>query len=126
MSHSLAQKSILIVEPNLSLKKPYSFLDSNLFRIVRENNSLTAATSLQEQRFDLVFLSCSFSNKKILSFLESLKQASGDAIIPLILVVDFGKPYSIIPGLIWDNKLGLLNSHSGAKELRLHLDKLLH
>lgn len=125
MLTSSAPKSILIVEPNLDQKKPYSFLDLKTFKITRINNSFDAAYELQKQNFDLVFLSCSFSNKKILNFLESLKEASSTKIIPLILVVDFSQPYSIVPGLTWNKQLGLLSSISSEKELRTALDQLL-
>ena len=120
-----ASKSILIVEPNLDQKKPYSFLDLKTFKITRVNNSLDAAYELQKQSFDLVFLSCSFSNKKILNFLESLKEASSTKIIPLILVVDLSQPYSIVPGLNWNKQLSLLSSFSSEKELRAAIDQLL-
>lgn len=120
-----ASKSILIVEPNLDQKKPYSFIDPKTFKITRVNNSLDAAYELQKQSFDLVFLSCSFSNKKILNFLESLKEASSTKIIPLILVVDLNQPYSIVPGLTWNKQLSLLSSSSSEKELHAALDQLL-
>ena len=120
-----APKSILIVEPNLNQEKPYSFLDPKTFKITRVNNSLDAAYELQKQSFVLVFLSCSFSNKKIINFLESLKEASNTKIIPLVLVVDLSQPYSIVPGLTWNNQLSLLSSLSSEKGLRAALDQLL-
>ncbi len=125
MLTSSASKSILIVEPNSDLEKPYSFLDQKTFKVTRASNSLTASYELQKQNFDLVFLSCSFSNKKILNFLESLKLAGSNQIIPLILVVDLSQPYSIVPGLTWNNQLSLLNSISSDKELQIALSKLL-
>lgn len=125
MLTSSALKSILIVEPNSDLEKPYSFLDQKKFQITRVNNSLTASYELQKQNFDLVFLSCSFSNKKILNFLESLKLAGNTRIIPLILVVDLSQPYSIVPGLTWNNQLSLLSSISSEKEMQISLSKLL-
>lgn len=125
MLTSSAAKSILIVEPNSDLEKPYSFLDQKIFQITRVNNSLTASYELQKSSFDLVFLSCSFSNKKILNFLESLKLAGNTKIIPLILVVDLSQPYSIVPGLTWNNQLSLLSSISSDKELQTNLSKLL-
>lgn len=126
MSTAVVAKSILIVEPNPHLDRPYSLLDSRAFQVARISNPLTAGFELQKQAFDLVLLSCSFSHKKLLHFLDSLKEADKTKIIPLILVVDFSKPYSLIPGLTWDGKLGLLSSLSGAKELNLQLAKLLH
>lgn len=120
-----AQKSILIVEPNLKQSKPYSLLDQKIFKLTKVTNVLAANAELQKENFDLVFLSCSFSNKKLLSFLESLKQASKSKIIPLILVVDLSQPYSIVPGISWDNKIGLLSSQSAEKELTANLARLL-
>jgi len=120
-----AQKSILIIEPNLKQSKPYSLLDQKIFKLTSVSNCLAANAELQKENFDLVFLSCSFSNKKLLSFLESLKQASKKEIIPLILVVDLGQPYSIVPGISWDNKIGLLSSQSSEKELAANLARLL-
>jgi DNA-binding response OmpR family regulator len=125
MLTSSVAKSILIVEPNSDLEKPYFFLDQKIFQITRVSNSLTASYELQKQSFDLVFLSCSFSNKKILNFLESLKLAGNTKIIPLVLVVDLSQPYSIVPGLNWNNQLSLLSSISSDKELQTNLSKLL-
>lgn len=117
--------NILIVEPNLNLDKPYVFLDSKVFKITRVSDILTASNELQKQDFNLVFLSCSFSNKKILNFLDSLKQASKKQIIPLILVADLNQPYSIVPGLIWDHKIAVLSSQSSEEELLSNLRRLL-
>lgn len=112
-----AIKSILIVEPNLQLEAPYSFLNDDRYQITRVSNVLDANTNLKEQDFALVFLSCSFSNKKLINFLESLKEASHKKIIPLILLVDLNQPYSIVPGLNWNQQLALLSSNSSKKEL---------
>ena len=125
MSPLSSQKSILIVEPNLDLEKPYSFLDPQIFKVTRVSNTLLAASALEQQNFELVLLSCSFSNKKLLNFLDSLKLASKNKIIPLVLVVDFNQPYSIVPGLSWDKQVGLLSSSSCAKELMTVLARLL-
>jgi hypothetical protein len=54
----------------------------------------------------------------MLHFLESLKQASHTKIIPLILVVDLHQPYSIVPGLNWDQKLALLTRNLPEKNCR--------
>ena len=117
--------TILIVEPNLDLTKPYTFLDSKTFKITKVSSVLTASNELQKQDFSLVFLSCSFSNKKILNFLESLKLASKKQIIPLLLVVDLNQPYSIVPGLNWDQKIAVLSSESLEEELIAILRRLL-
>lgn len=117
--------TILIVEPNLDLQKPYAFLDSKTFKITRVSSVLTASDELQKQDFSLVFLSCNFSNKKILNFLESLKLASKKQIIPLLLVVDLNQPYSIVPGLNWDQKIAVLSSQSAEEELATILHRLL-
>ncbi len=117
--------TILIVEPNLDLQKPYAFLDTKNFKITKVSDIATANDELQKQDFSLVFLSCSFSNKKILNFLESLKLASKNQIIPLILIVDLNQPYSIVPGLNWDQKIAVLSSQSSAEELMTILHHLL-
>lgn len=117
--------TILIVEPNLNLQKPYVFLDSKNFKITRVSDILIASNELQKQDFNLVFLSCSFSNKKMLNFLESVKLASKNQIIPLLLVVDLSQPYSIVPGLNWDQKIAMLSSQSSAEELATILHHLL-
>ncbi len=117
--------AILIVEPNVDLEKPYIFLDPKIFQVTRVSNVLIASEELQKQDFNLVFLSCSFSNKKILSFLESLKLASKKQILPLILVVDLHQPYSIVPGLKWDQKIAVLSSASTTEELQSVLRRLL-
>jgi len=117
--------AILIVEPNLNLQKPYVFLDSKNFKITRVSDILIASNELQKQDFNFVFLSCSFSNKKILNFLESVKLASKKQIIPLLLVVDLNQPYSIVPGLNWDQKIAVLSSQSFEEELTTILHHLL-
>ena len=117
--------SILIIEPNLDLKKPYCFIDQKIFFISRVNNTLLAVEELQKQNFDLVFLSCSFSSKKFLNFLEFLKSSNQLKITPLVLVIDLNQAYSIVPGLSWNNQLVILNSLSSKKELQINLDKLL-
>ncbi len=117
--------TILIVEPNVDLEKPYIFLDPKIFQVTRVSNVLIASEELQKQDFNLVFLSCSFSNKKILNFLESLKLASKKQIIPLLLVVDLDQPYSIVPGLKWDQKIAVLSSRSSIEELQSALRHLL-
>lgn len=125
MLQDSTRRSILIVEPNLDLEKPYAFLDPKVFMITRVSNVLAASDESQKQDFNLVFLSCSFSNKKILNFLESLKQISKKQVIPLLLVVDLNQPYSIVPGLTWDQKIAVLSSQSLEEELLAHLHRLL-
>ena len=125
MLNPSSPKSILIVEPNSNLDRPYSLLDQNSLQLTKVSSTLVADECLQKQAFDLVFLSCSFSNKKILNFLESLKEASKGSVIPLVLMVDFSQPYSIVPGLTWDNKIALLGSNCTAKDLELQLSRLL-
>jgi DNA-binding response OmpR family regulator len=116
--------SILIVEPNLTLVRPYAFLPTKA-QVTRLSNSVAAAALLQEQSFDLVFLSCSFSSKKLLHFLDELKETSKAVITPLVLMVDLSKPFSIVPGLTWDKRLRLLSSSATARELELALTHLL-
>jgi DNA-binding response OmpR family regulator len=117
--------SILIVEPNLDLEKPYIFLDSQTFKITRVSNVFAAGEELQKQVFALVFLSCSFSNKKILNFLEELTLASKKQVLPLILVVDLHQPFSIVPGLHWDQKVAVLSSVTSKEEVMTCLQQLL-
>lgn len=119
-----AAPSILIVEPNQSLERPYAFLPKSA-KVTRQSNSVAAAALLQQQTFDLVFLSCSFSAKKLLHFLDELKAANKTGITPLALVVDLHKPFSLVPGLTWDKQLCLLSSASTARELELALAQLL-
>lgn len=125
MSAVSKQKSILVVEPNSSLNQPYVFFDSAVFDITRCSNPNIAREYLQQKKFSLVCLSCSFSNKKMLNLLESIKNASQTAIIPLILVVDLQQPYSIVPGLSWNGQLAVLSSVSTSQDLQLQLGKLL-
>ena len=117
--------AILIVEPNVGLQRPYIFLDAKSFVATRVNDVFSASLELQKQSFNLIFLSCSFSNKKILNFLETVKQASKSQIIPLLLVVDLSQPYSIVPGLTWDQKIALLSSQTSKTELEAIVHRLL-
>lgn len=123
MLQATTTQSILIVEPNLQLVKPYSFLDKNVYEITRVNNIIDATAKLKKQNFTLVFLSCSFSNKKLINFLESLKEASRKEIIPLILLVDLNQAFSIVPGLNWNQQFALLSSNSSKKELTTTLSR---
>ncbi len=123
MSVAKSLNSVLIVEPNQNLVRPYSFLPPDSV-VTRLTNTVAASEFLRQSSVDLVLLSCSFSSKKLLHFLEDLKLASSERIVPLILVVDLTKPYSIVPGLTWDKKLGLLSSNSTVRELELQLAHL--
>lgn len=119
------QKSILVVEPNSNLDRPYAFFDQAIFDLIRCSNPSVAREYLEQNKFALVCLSCSFSNKKMLNLLESIKNASQTSIIPIILVVDLQQPYSIVPGLTWNGQIALLSSTSTAQDLKLQLGKLL-
>jgi len=125
MSVASDPKSVLVVEPNTSLDQHYAFFDQVAFELTRCNNPSAAREYLEKQKFSLVCLSCSFSNKKMLSLLESVKNASQTSIIPLLLVVDLKQPYSIVPGLTWNGQLALLSSISTSQDLQLQLEKLL-
>ena len=118
-------QNVLVLDPNFEQVALYSLLDSKKFQIKSFSNPSLASEALAQENFDLVFLSCSFSNKKLLHFLESLKQACKNKIIPLVLVVDFDQSYSIVPGIKWDNKIALLGSQASAEELDAALLRLL-
>ncbi len=125
MSAVSKQKSILIIEPNSNLDQPYAFFDKKIFELTRCSNPNLAREYLGQKKFSLVCLSCSFSNKKMLNLLELIKDASQTSIIPIILVVDLQKPYSIVPGLTWNGQLAVLSSVSTNQDLQLQLSKLL-
>lgn len=107
---------MLIIEPNTKLHTPYSLL-SNKNTIERVATPELGLKSMSLQTPDLVLLSASPSISKILSFLESLKNASHNKLIPLIFVIDLSYKLSTIPGTTWGGKLGVLTSISSENEL---------
>lgn len=118
-------QNVLVLDPNFEQVALYSFIDQKKFQVKFLSNPGLASEALAQENFDLVFLSCSFSNKKLLHFLESLKQACKNKIIPLVLVVDFEQSYSIVPGIKWDQRVALLGSQASAEELNATLARLL-
>ena len=120
-----SSQNALVLDPHFEQVAVYSLLDHKKFQVKTFSNPLQASEALAQENFDLVFLSCSFSNKKLLNFLDSLKQACKNKIIPLVLVVDFSQSYSIVPGIKWDNKIALLGSQASAEELDVALLRLL-
>lgn len=125
MVANLHNARILLVEPNQAAVQPYSWLDSLVKSVDRCQTTTLASQMLVTKTFDLVIVSCSFSARRMLHFLEEIKAASKQAIMPLILVVDLTRPYSLVPGLQWAQRLSILSSNSSAEELELALHRLL-
>jgi DNA-binding response OmpR family regulator len=108
--------NILIIEPNTKLHNPYALL-SQSHNIERVTSPELGLKYMSQQLPELVLLSTSPSITKILSFLESLKNASHQKLIPLMFVIDLSYKLSTIPGTTWGNKLGVITSISSENEL---------
>lgn len=115
--------SILIIEPNPTLKTPYQFL--TIYSVTRVSSFGQLVATLANQPFDLFMLSASFSPSVQLKILETLKNQCLTYIIPLIWVVDFSQPLSSLPGTGWANQLGLLHSQTDRAQTLTLIDKLL-
>lgn len=115
----------LIIEPNDSVIKPYSYLDE-IYEYER-CTSVEKGLSIMASKYpDILFLSASFSLSKSLKVLESLKHKSAYGLIPLILVVDLSNRLSGIPGTEWGDKIGILSTLSSSKELHSTLDRVMN
>lgn len=124
MSATLEAPAILVLEPNQNLTIPYQFLTST-YQLTRLHDPLTLANELSRKQYQLVMLSCSFSSRKLLQLLETINQAHRDTLLPIVLVIDLHQPYSLVPGLNWANKVGLLSSQSDAAATQLVVRQLI-
>lgn len=115
--------NILIIEPNSQLHSPYSLL-SGKNSVKRVTSIELGLKNMSLYSPDLAFISSSLSISKILTFLESLKNASHTRLIPLIFVIDLSYKLSIIPGTTWGNKLGILTSISSENELNSTIHRI--
>lgn len=106
----------LIIEPQKALDSPYSYLPSS-YNIHRVTSPESGLKYMSTETPDIVFLSTSISTPRILTFLESLKSASYNKLIPLILVIDLSHKLSTVPGTTWGGKLGVVTSISSENEL---------
>lgn len=115
--------SILIIEPNAQMTKPYVFIPSS-WEIVRVESLETAFEQIVDQPPTLVTLSLSFPKHDILDYLQELRFSSREVLVPLILVIDLGQPLTFVPGTFWGGQLGILHSLSGADEVAATLARL--
>ncbi len=114
----------LVVEPNASLQKPYSFIDQKL-DLNRVASVKQALQALNKQSFILFLISASYSPDQTLTLLDAFKNNFQQQVIPLIIVVDLNQPLSTVPGTQWGGKLAILSSASGQELTLLTIDSLL-
>ena len=121
----------LVVEPDETLttppniSPPYSFLQSHSYSLTILPSIELARASLSKFTPDLVLLSMSFSPQKTIEFLEVLKNASTQKLIPLLFVVNLSQPISVVPGTTWGNKLSITHTVCTEKEFQTTLKRFL-
>ncbi|HJZ24156.1 MAG TPA: hypothetical protein VJ201_06900 [Candidatus Babeliales bacterium] len=116
--------NILVMEPNDDLDTPYRFLDN--VTLTRVSTIERGLKYLTQQYPDMVFISASFSVQRILSFLDTLKNASRSRLIPIVMVVDLSHKISNIPGTTWGGKIGILTSLVSRSEYNSTIHRVFH
>lgn len=114
---------VFILELNENLTVPYKYLpsDSSIFRTSSIKKSLK---HLVQTTPDIVFLSASYEAEESIEFLEALKNASFNQLIPLVVVVDLSHPINFIPGTTWGGRLAVIDSQANPKELYEILERI--
>ena len=113
----------IIIEPNESLHKPYSFM-KDAYESDRCASIESGLSLLAKRSPDIVFLSSSYSISKMLKILEAIKHKSHLTLIPLVIVVDLSNRINNIPGTSWGNKIGIVTSISSVKEYNSTLNRV--
>jgi hypothetical protein len=110
--------SILIVDPKITLGKPYDLLPTSATTL-HVTSTTRAAQYLHDQLPDLVMVSASFSPAQMTEFIEHLKNAAVHHrfLTPLIVVVDLTNRINFVPGTHWAKKFGVLCTLSSAGEV---------
>lgn len=114
----------LVVEPNTSLQKPYSFIDQKL-NLTRVTSVKQALQALNKQSFSLFLISASYSPDQTLTLLDAFKNNFQQQVIPLIIVIDLKQPLSTVPGTQWGGRLAILSSVSSQELTLLTVDSLM-
>jgi len=112
------------MEPNDDLDTPYKFIDN--VTLTRVSTIERGLKYLTQQYPDMVFISASFSVQRILSFLDTLKNASRSRLIPIVMVVDLSHKISNIPGTTWGGKIGILTSLVSRSEYNSTIHRVFH
>lgn len=116
--------SILIVDPQQTLAKPYDFLPAAT--VTHVTSIPQAAQYLHDQTPDLVVASASFSPNQMIQLMEALKEAASHRsfLIPLVLMVDLENRINFVPGTHWGQKFGILCSISSQDEVNAVLKRV--
>lgn len=110
--------SILIVDPKITLGKPYNLLPTTATTL-HVTSTAQAAQYLRTDEHQLVIISASFSPHQMVGLLEILKDASAYRrhLIPLIIMVDLENKINFVPGTLWAEKIGIVCSLSSQQEV---------
>ena len=111
-------KTIVIVEPNPEMIKPYVYLGDKP-TILRVNTINQAVTAIGNIIPELILLSASFSPQSTIKLLETIKRIYQPELIPIIQVVDRSNKISYIPGVSWNHKIRTIDNFFGKKEFLL-------
>lgn len=114
---------VFILELNENLSIPYKYLPSDT-SVFRTTSIKKALKHLAQITPDVVFLSASYEAEECIGFLEALKNASFNQLIPLIVVVDLSHPINFIPGTTWGGRLAVIDSQANPKELYEILERI--
>ncbi len=122
---ALKLNTILIVEPKPDLAQVYGSLPQES-HLIHLTSTQRATQYLQDKTPNLVIISASYSPVQIFHLLETIKERSSSSkyLIPLIFSIDLEYKTSFIPGTYWAQKLGIINSLSSKKEVKLILDRI--
>jgi len=112
----LSDTIVLIIEPNDSLKKPYTFM-YGVYDIRRVSSIARAITEVHLKPPELVLLSASFTPVSTLKLLEVLKEVSVFTIIPLLIIVDLSYRISTVLGISWGGKIAVVDYNIPKKDL---------
>lgn len=118
---------ILILEPNSLVVSPYSYLASIFRQAVTIQRAETVDHAIESFKMlepGLVMLSASFEPLEMVRFLEFLKNAGKESIIPLIWVVDLDTPVSTILGTKWAGLTAVSSTLTSLSEFKSIIQRL--
>ncbi len=117
--------TILVVEPNTAIERPYSLVPKG-YHIIR-TSSTDKGVSLSQRQYlpDVIMLSSNVPEDDALAFMSTMLETFETKIIPLIYVVDLSRRVNIVPGTYWAQKMGVLCSLSSKKEVFATMERVL-
>lgn len=114
---------VAIVETDRTLVSPYKLFMAAK-KLSRYSDLQTALKELSDKP-DLVLLSTSLPIQDQVRVLERVKQLSTDHLIPVMFVINFLTPISVVPGTDWGRKIGVIHALSSTDEIYATLCRVL-